>query len=469
MSKKIVDFGLATQLNATDDKRYTICGTPNYISPEVASKSAHGLEADVWSLGCMLYTFLVGQPPFVTKAVKSTLNRVISAEYNLPPYLSDEAVDLMKSFMKKNPKERIFLPDILRHPFMTKNSMLGNPKNPNQPLRRPIAIDSGREETAHITTNMRHSRQTSPKSTEDEEQAKKTQAAILLLEKNLNRCHHQLDFPVVTTPLQQVGQIQTKSGFSSIHQSTEVTTVVLVCTRWKKSSNVKTPADPIHRDMDHTAPKSEISKKETQDKIIQMEKPCSAFSGNIRDTVLPLSTARLRPIRQRTKNSMVTIMESGMVCLEFLKVRQKEERVVDVFVVSANGQEIKMFQPNNSKGVHVSSQPLSLPRTHLKSFSYDDLPQKYWKKYQYAARFVKLVSSKTPKVTIYTQKAKCMLMENSPEADFEAVFYDGVKLTINSKATVVKDWYLDKPEKPTSDNRHTEVGRVRQESPKTMS
>ena len=40
-------------------------------------------------------------------------------------------------------------------------------------------------------------------------------------------------------------------------------------------------------------------------------------------------------------------------------------------------------------------------------------------------RFVKLVRSKTPKVTLYTQRAKCMLMENGPNADFEAVFYDG--------------------------------------------
>lgn len=43
----------------------------------------------------------------------------------------------------------------------------------------------------------------------------------------------------------------------------------------------------------------------------------------------------------------------------------------------------------------------------------------------YVNRFVRLVSSKTPKVTLYTDRAKCMLMENSPDADFEAVFYHG--------------------------------------------
>lgn len=51
--------------------------------------------------------------------------------------------------------------------------------------------------------------------------------------------------------------------------------------------------------------------------------------------------------------------------------------------------------------------------------------EKYWKKYQYAAKFVQLVKSKTPKVTLYTKYAKVMLMENSPNADLEVCFYDG--------------------------------------------
>lgn len=51
--------------------------------------------------------------------------------------------------------------------------------------------------------------------------------------------------------------------------------------------------------------------------------------------------------------------------------------------------------------------------------------EKYWKKYQYATKFVQLVKSKTPKVTLYTKFAKCMLMENSPNADIEVCFYDG--------------------------------------------
>ena len=63
----------------------------------------------MWSVGCMLYTMLVGRPPFDTQGVKNTLNRVISAEYELPDHLSDAAKDLIKCLLKKNPKERISL------------------------------------------------------------------------------------------------------------------------------------------------------------------------------------------------------------------------------------------------------------------------------------------------------------------------------------------------------------------------
>lgn len=100
-----------------------MCGTPNFISPEVASRGSHGLEADVWSLGCLLYTLLVGTPPFDTQAVRSTLTRVVMASYQLPNHLSAEAKDLINALLQKNPKDRISLEQILEHPFIKRSSV----------------------------------------------------------------------------------------------------------------------------------------------------------------------------------------------------------------------------------------------------------------------------------------------------------------------------------------------------------
>lgn len=66
----------------------------------------------------MLYTLLVGKPPFDTDAVKSTLTRVVMADYTIPSHLSENAKDLIDKLLKKNPKERIRLRDISKHPFI---------------------------------------------------------------------------------------------------------------------------------------------------------------------------------------------------------------------------------------------------------------------------------------------------------------------------------------------------------------
>ena len=88
--------------------------------------------------------------------------------------------------------------------------------------------------------------------------------------------------------------------------------------------------------------------------------------------------------------------------------------------------QIEVYQPKAGKNcVTKERPPTPPPAENIKTYAMCELPQKYWKRYQYASRFVRLVRSKTPKVTMYTKQAKCMLMENSPDADFDVMFYDG--------------------------------------------
>lgn len=77
MEIKVGDFGLAAKIEFEGERKRTICGTPNYIAPEVLeNKNGHSYEVDIWSFGVILYTMLIGKPPFETSDVKTTYKRI---------------------------------------------------------------------------------------------------------------------------------------------------------------------------------------------------------------------------------------------------------------------------------------------------------------------------------------------------------------------------------------------------------
>ncbi len=85
MELKVADFGLATKVNYDGERKRTICGTPNYIAPEILEgRSGHSYEVDIWSFGVVFYTMLVGKPPFETNDVKTTYRRIKANSYTFP-------------------------------------------------------------------------------------------------------------------------------------------------------------------------------------------------------------------------------------------------------------------------------------------------------------------------------------------------------------------------------------------------
>ena len=121
MELKVGDFGLATKIVSDGDRKLTLCGTPNYIAPEVLSKKGHSFEVDVWSLGCIVYTLVVGKPPFETNDLKDTYKRIKSNEYKIPSYVGSEVTEFIKKLLQSDPSKRPSMREVLEDSYMTYN------------------------------------------------------------------------------------------------------------------------------------------------------------------------------------------------------------------------------------------------------------------------------------------------------------------------------------------------------------
>lgn len=98
---KICDFGLAASVSGQDDEHYTLCGTPNYIAPEIASQQAHGFPVDIWSAGCLFYSMVEGALPFDQgEDVVATLRRVVNGKYKQPSHLTPTASDFLNQLLE---------------------------------------------------------------------------------------------------------------------------------------------------------------------------------------------------------------------------------------------------------------------------------------------------------------------------------------------------------------------------------
>jgi serine/threonine protein kinase len=115
---KISDFGLANLTNNTDDLMSTVCGTPNYVAPEVIRDQGYnGFAADVWSCGIILYVMMSGHQAFDDPNVKALFNKIERGEYQMSRYFSDGAKDLIAKILVVDANRRYTINQIIAHPW----------------------------------------------------------------------------------------------------------------------------------------------------------------------------------------------------------------------------------------------------------------------------------------------------------------------------------------------------------------
>lgn len=105
---KIIDFGFSKKIVG---KTYTLCGTPEYLAPELVIGRGHNKSVDYWAYGVLIFEMLCGYSPFAEKDKGKQLyicRNIIMCKYQFPPHLSDEkGKDLIKRLLTVNPMKRL--------------------------------------------------------------------------------------------------------------------------------------------------------------------------------------------------------------------------------------------------------------------------------------------------------------------------------------------------------------------------
>ena len=117
---KLVDMGFAKKVGSK--KTGTMCGTPEYLAPEVVRGQGHGLAVDWWSLGVLIYELLAGFSPFSANSIQETYHRIAAGSYAFPDHFNLASRDLISKLLDPSPERRLGsllggTADIVNHPF----------------------------------------------------------------------------------------------------------------------------------------------------------------------------------------------------------------------------------------------------------------------------------------------------------------------------------------------------------------
>lgn len=101
---KITDFGFAKEIS---EKTWTMCGTPEYLAPEIITHEGHGKAVDWWSLGILIYEMIVGMPPFQGRALNEVFGKILEGKVRFPRNFDSNAKDLVRKLLQRDQSKRL--------------------------------------------------------------------------------------------------------------------------------------------------------------------------------------------------------------------------------------------------------------------------------------------------------------------------------------------------------------------------
>lgn len=104
---KVTDFGFAKVLTVKDNRTFTLCGTPDYLAPEVVSGQGHGKGVDWWTLGILIYEMLASEPPFYDEDAMRTYHKIMHGQLTFPMHFTKMSVDIIRRLLKPKVTKRL--------------------------------------------------------------------------------------------------------------------------------------------------------------------------------------------------------------------------------------------------------------------------------------------------------------------------------------------------------------------------